>query len=377
MPSPELRLLLLALGTGRERARAGAAALVAGVDPGRLLELAALHGVSALLQLLLQGVDATPAPLREELLARARGSAARAALLRAQMLAALGLLEARGVEALVLKGPALAARWEGPGLRESSDLDLLVRRADAPRAWEALQAGGWREMFPAGPRAAVLRTEREQPFVDGGPFPLDLHWGLHDPHVWPVDEDALWATAAPFDPALPGVRGLGPVEGFVHLVQHGARHLWERLAWVADLGRVLPPGAPLPPGVTERARRLGATRALELALALRREALGLDPPVPIDPVPERLLAAVRAGWEGRGGPRPLRSLALQLELRTTVRARARLLLGELLIPTAEERALLPLPPALDPLLAPVRLLRLLAKHARRARSSPDSLPVCR
>lgn len=364
MPSPELALLLLAIRPDREAARPAATALIErGIDTARLLSLAAHHGVSALLQLLLRGIHVPPA-VREELHLRARRSAAQAALLREQMLAALRLLEAAGVPALVLKGPALAARWEGPGLRESGDLDLLVRRADAARAWDALRAGGWREMFPAGPRAAVLRTERQQPFVDGGPFPLDLHWSLHDPHAWPVDEEATWRGAAPFEPGRPGALGLGEVDALLHLVQHGAKHLWERLAWVADLGRVLPAGVPLPPGLADRARRAGSGRALALALHVRREALGLEPPGPLEPPRPRVLAAVRALQEGRGGPDPLRAFLLQLELRPGAAARARFALGELLVPTAEERALFRLPPALDGLYTPVRLVRLLRKHVR-------------
>ena len=364
-PSPELRVLLLALRPEREPARARLAPLLPAVRWERLLGLARAHGASALLHALLSDAGAVPPAAREELAERARLAAARALLQRDQARRVVDLLAARGVEALVLKGPALAARWESPALRESGDLDLLVRRRDAARAWAALLEAGWREALPVAPRArrAVLRTEREHPFTGGGALPLDLHWGLFDPHSWPAPgEEDLWGRAEPFEA---GLRGLGRADALLFLCQHGAKHLWERLVWMADLAR-LAPGAPWGE-VRAAARARGAERALDLALRLGREALDLSlPPEEASggdhPALVPALRATRAAWEGGAPPTPQAALRLQLRLRAGARDRLRLALGELLLPTAEERALLPLPAPLDPLLAGLRLLRLTLKH---------------
>lgn len=364
-PSPELRVLLLSLRPEREPARARLGPLLPGVRWERLLGLARAHGASALLHALLGDEATVPPAAREELAERARLAAARALLQRDQARRVVDLLAGRGVEALVLKGPALAARWESPALRESGDLDLLVRRRDAARAWSALLESGWKEALPVAPRArrAVLRTEREHPFTGGGALPLDLHWGLFDPHSWPApDEEALWSRAEPFEP---GLRGLGRADALLFLCQHGAKHLWERLVWLADLAR-LAPGAPWAE-VRAAARARGAERALDLALRLGREALDLSlPPGEAlggdHPALVPALRATRAAWEGGPPPAPADSLRLQLRLRAGARDRLRLALGELLLPTAEERALLPLPAPLDPLLAGLRLVRLTLKH---------------
>lgn len=361
--SPELSLLLAACDPDPARARARAEPLLAGpLDPARLIALAERHGLAGRLQVL---GPPLPAAQAARLAERVRQSAARALLLRQQARDAAQLLAAAGVPALVLKGPALAARWPQPAQRESNDLDLLVRRADAGAAWEALLRGGWRELLPVGPRLrrAVLASEREQPFVDGGPFPLDLHWGLFDPHAWiGPPEAALWEQARPI-PGLPELSTPGPRHTLHLLVLHGAKHLWERLGWLVDLQAL----APAPAEWEALSAAPGAERAVGLALRLGREALGLSGPPAAAAMGEHpalvpVLRAIRAAWEAPAAATPGQALRLQLRLRAGTRARLRLALGELLIPTAEERALVSLPPGLDPLLSPLRLVRLALKH---------------
>jgi hypothetical protein len=95
---------------------------------------------------------------------------------------ALDAFAAAGIEAMVLKGAALFARY--PHLvaaRSTGDYDLLVRRSDAPRAVQCLVASGFR------PR--VVRVDHFAPedfdLIHAYPFAkaggrsddgLDLHW---------------------------------------------------------------------------------------------------------------------------------------------------------------------------------------------------------
>ena len=61
---------------------------------------------------------------------------------RAVALAVRPLTEA-GLEPLVFKGPAVAARYPEPGLRPMDDIDLLLPAADHRRALDALAGAGW------------------------------------------------------------------------------------------------------------------------------------------------------------------------------------------------------------------------------------------
>jgi hypothetical protein len=61
-------------------------------------------------------------------------------LLATELLTILGLLESEGIEAMPLKGPALAADVYGDlSLRPYADLDLLLDRSDVPAARRILE----------------------------------------------------------------------------------------------------------------------------------------------------------------------------------------------------------------------------------------------
>jgi hypothetical protein len=97
--------------------------------------------------------------------------------------------EAEGLRAVLLKGAATLVRFgDDPGLRPMADLDLLVTRADVPRATELLRAAGLstRDQYPR-----TTRRRHSVSFVGAaGPFDLDVD--LHHAFApWPL------ATALP------------------------------------------------------------------------------------------------------------------------------------------------------------------------------------
>ena len=57
-----------------------------------------------------------------------------------------------GLEPVVFKGPAVAARYPDPGLRPMDDIDLLLPEADHRRALDALGNAGWQVASPGGTR---------------------------------------------------------------------------------------------------------------------------------------------------------------------------------------------------------------------------------
>jgi hypothetical protein len=91
-------------------------------------------------------------------------------------------LEERGVEAVPFKGSALALSvFDEPALRgPSSDLDLLVRPADVPRAIAALAEAGydaprepvWSDGMPGLFECSLAPDQDWLP-------PIDLHWRTH------------------------------------------------------------------------------------------------------------------------------------------------------------------------------------------------------
>ncbi|MEQ1594222.1 MAG: nucleotidyltransferase family protein [Casimicrobium sp.] len=106
------------------------------------------------------------------------------------------------IVARVFKGAPLAAWLHGDAtVRNSCDIDVLLRPADVQRAISVLMADGWSLPFNLRAEhfdAALLRRYREVPLSNfGGTFSLDLHWRLtSDWNERVVDEAALLSPSA-------------------------------------------------------------------------------------------------------------------------------------------------------------------------------------
>jgi Uncharacterised nucleotidyltransferase len=110
---------------------------------------------------------------------------------------ALDILIAEGIPVMLLKGGALhAANIVNRGPRITSDLDVLVKRADFPRAIQRLYAEGWTsknsvEYASAGWRFAPGTNLRMKPHGD-----IDIHHQpIHGARVEDEVLDALWERA--------------------------------------------------------------------------------------------------------------------------------------------------------------------------------------
>lgn len=105
--------------------------------------------------------------------ARARGLAVEAATLRA-----VRCLAADGIRALPLKGPLLAHDAHGDvGLRETSDIDLLVRADQLTSAADILRDLGYGE--PVGARRANDLPDLHFELGHPSEPPIDLHWRVY------------------------------------------------------------------------------------------------------------------------------------------------------------------------------------------------------
>lgn len=107
-------------------------------------------------------------------------------------------LAERGIEAMLLKGSGLAYTvYSSFAERPMGDVDLLVRRPDAERAWLELQRLGWKS--PATRWAAARYTTHQHlpPLVqEPWEFRLEIHGDLlPGGHPFGISAEALWARA--------------------------------------------------------------------------------------------------------------------------------------------------------------------------------------
>ncbi len=150
-----------------------------------------------------------------------------AALLRAHALSVIArLLERAGVEALLVKGAALALTlYPTPAARPMADVDLLVREGDRDRVVAALIAGGCVER-PAPDRrhSAALLGETVLLLHAGAMTELvEVHTSLDKVVTRPVDVGALFARASTA-PGLPALLVPAPEDHALLIALHAAGH---------------------------------------------------------------------------------------------------------------------------------------------------------
>lgn len=196
-----------------------------------------------------------------------------------------GILAERGIDVLVIKGPALAVLSAGDAsARGPGDIDLLVAPHDVLRAHDVLVDHGW--SLRAGTAVEpgtwawrhAVRSDNAFTF-DGRGSSIDLHWRL-DPTL-----DALpgftevWGRREPVDLGHGVVvPTLGRHDVLGHACLHSAKDSWRWLRALVDVHRLA--GRP---ESWDRDWREQPLRRLEAStLAVTRGTLGLPPGVPSD-----------------------------------------------------------------------------------------------
>ncbi len=204
----------------------------------------------------------------------------RALFLASELSRILQAFESSGIPAYPFKGPALSIMLYGdPARRQSKDLDILVPKEEVRKAIDCLDSLGYgaRASLAGHRLAAHRRTEYElQFFRRDGKLQVELQWAVvpgffgfdqEKLGIWSRLEPRLWNGHA--FPVLP------PEETLLLLCVHGAKHLWCKLGWIADVAGLL--ALPAPPDLTrtfELAGRCGVTRLLCVGLLLAKRLAG-------------------------------------------------------------------------------------------------------
>lgn len=195
-----------------------------------------------------------------------------------------------GIEWLVFKGITLAQRYYGDvRLRQVNDLDFLVDESDVERAravlaqqgfhWDPVQTG-W-DLVQRGPRHRRYLIdyvyEEEHRSAEHGL--LELHWRLgENSHAFSTPRSELMARGERMKMGDTEVTTMAPVDLLLYLCEHGGRHGWYRLKWLADLPQLLDSVTWDWEAVLNEAQRVGSKATLLLGLALAVQLFGWAPP---------------------------------------------------------------------------------------------------
>lgn len=222
-------------------------------------------------------------------------------------LAALGVLREvaaicgdAGVRLIVLKGAAYLEELYGdPGERVLTDIDLLVRPADAGRAAECLLAAGFAVV--TGLFSPDVDETRRFEMARPGPVPLhvEIHWRLGSRGRVRFDQDGLWERSRPATVHGAALRRLGTEDAILFHAWHAAdSYFGPTLKWALDLRAMFDAWRPQPASLFAGAVAAGARVPLHLLL---RQVESLFPgSMPSDLIERTRPGAVRrlalSGW---------------------------------------------------------------------------------
>ncbi|MGH7653890.1 MAG: nucleotidyltransferase domain-containing protein [Gemmatimonadaceae bacterium] len=361
------------------RARAAAA-----VDWTEWLELARWHRLIPHAQRVLGAARAPSPPDCAGRVMQETVTIAARALARTQQLAQLlRALDEDGVRALPFKGPALSLAAYGElGVRDSVDLDVVVRPDDIERARETLVRAGYAPASAMSPAQERALQRSFGHFVysprDAG-VPVELHWRFAAPrYPWSIPAEEVFARAIRIE--LAGFAALSPDNADQLLLQamHGARHQWERLEWLVAFAQLLTRVGADEELLIERANANGSARALSLALRLAHDVLGAPLSARLAALADedrtaaraaQVVRALEAGVVSTGQP-----YRFNMGMMDHASDRARYIALSVLAPTPREWELVRLPAWLVVLYYPIRLLRVLAlQPVRLARAAAHRL----
>jgi hypothetical protein len=315
----------------------------------KLLQLAEDHRLIPLLAARAMSLDLASIPLvtRAALRDAQRAHAVRALQLTAELFHVLEHLADVGIETLTIKGPALSVRCYGdPGMRQYSDLDLVIREKDIRRATQAMLDLGYQPRVPLSAIDAK-KIPGEYAFQEPG---THLLVEFHTERTFryyprPLRIEDLFDRRALVNIDGRDVPALSLEDELVLICVHGAKHFWERLMWIADVAALISSGQP--PNwdrAMAAAREVGAERILRLGLRLASDMLGAELPAQVeanvrsDHAVSKLAAEIesRLGSREPRGSGILRRAAFRVRMRGGLLAGAAYLLRLSLSPTEED-----------------------------------------
>jgi len=297
------------------------------VDWANLLRLAEKHCVVPLLYKQLEriGIGPIPADVRAKLHAANQENTHTNLFLTGELIKLIDRLDASGIPAIPLKGPTLAVRAYGDvGLRQFSDLDVLVRQSDVGRIQALLSEIGFtaHQRLSSAQDAALQRFDCSCNFISKHGVALDVHWGLVDRHHgFAIETERFFERLELVTVNGRELHTLATEHLLLFLCLHGFTHFWERLSWICDVAALVMNGNEIDWQLLLRvARENGVLRILLLGVWLAHDVCAA-------PLPEEVLtAALKDPVVAQVGQQVEQQLFAEGEIPTGIISEARLLI---------------------------------------------------
>jgi hypothetical protein len=279
------------------------------------LECSDYHGVQGLLYERLRTLSGWP-PTLVQALHRDAIDATAAEMVRQRVVAEmLGALAAVGIEAVLIKGTALAySLYAVPRLRTRADTDLLVPMHERRRALDVLTKLGFARVLELGELTSYQACLTREGV---GGHTIDLHWQISNSELLArlFSYEELRAGAELLPSLAPQALGISPVHALLIAAMHRAvheqapyffdgqaHHSGDRLIWLYDIHLLAMALTPAQwDGFLTLAARKGLRAVCLEGIDHARRCYGT-------PIPEQVLAAL-------ADPGPLEPAAAYLRAR--------------------------------------------------------------
>lgn len=278
------------------------------LDMDHLIQTVARHRVAPQVHRALTEAGVRLPPGTAARLAQMAGQAARRSLnLARESLFLQSTFDRAGLDATFVKGSALALLMHRDvGMKDSWDIDLLVRPDQVEAACDLLIAEGYLLDYPKRLSPDAFRRFQDVAkecvfFHPARNIYLELHWKLVDnPHeLSGLDLRQTQSVAL----GSGKLRTLADPELFAYLCVHGTRHSWSRLKWIADVAAFLKGrSSDEITRLRDQAVAMGAGRAPDVALTLCQSLFGHPlATTQLDPAGRYLVRAAHVSLTHGGG----------------------------------------------------------------------------
>ena len=342
-----------------------------GIDWQAFLQLATSHGVRPLVYQSLHATcwEALPEAARQELSHFYSANSAKNRFLAGELLHILQLFEAEQILALPFKGPVLAAVFYGDlGLREFTDLDILIRERDIPKAREILSNQGYRSNLANAVITPDVNVDELHSVSTG--ISIELHWQFSPRRFVPtLSAEHVWNGIEPVVILGRRIWSFSSQDMFLFLAFHGGKHCWSSLKWLCDLAEFIRSNPELDwPRLFKRAEDLGAMRTCRLGIHLAAELLQAELPSPVARVVQedaqirRFAEEVRLRIQEARDVDPIEGQIFNLKLKERFSDKVRYVFLQCAMYSGEEERFLSLPSSLSFVYIFIRPIWLLRRY---------------
>ena len=145
----------------------------------------------------------------------------------------VALLGKRGVPAGIIKGNEIARTLYGdPNCRSSSDIDILIKRADIASADSIFTGNGYRRTDSLPLLFWIGRLHHAQYQHSRHPFLIEVHWDFGVPFLFDINSDDIWNSVKRNNS---GADVLSPEMTIMMLFIHHFRHGFREFKILVDI----------------------------------------------------------------------------------------------------------------------------------------------